>query len=79
MPLLLLIRKLGLRTALKAPPWLLPDPHLSEIVARAPRPHLEPTRASLAAAKAHLKALTALARAALGRKRIPASVRNAWP
>jgi len=79
MPLLLLIRRLGLRTALNAPPWLLPDPHLSEIVARAPHPRLEPTRASLAAAKQHLKTLAALARTALGRKRIPASVRNAWP
>ena len=79
MLLLLLIRKLGLRTALNAPPWLLPDPLLSEMLARVPHPRLEPTRASVEAAKTHLKALAALARAALGRKRIPASVRNAWP
>ncbi|WP_198380597.1 transposase [Roseomonas sp. KE2513] len=79
MPLLLLIRKLGLRTALNAPPWLLPDPYLPEIVARAPRPRLEPTKASLEAVRSHLKTLAALTRAAAGRKRIPPSVRNAWP
>ena len=79
MPLLLLIRKLGLRTALNGPPWLLPDPLLSEMVARAPQPRLEPTRASLEAVKTHLRAIAALAKAALGRKRIPVSVRNAWP
>ncbi|WP_458096445.1 transposase [Roseomonas sp. WA12] len=38
MPLLLLIRKLGLRTALNGPPWLLPDPLLSEMLTRAATP-----------------------------------------
>ena len=76
---LLLIRKLGLRSALNGPPWLLPDPLLSEMLARTPLPHLEPTRASLAALKRHLKTVEALTRTALGRRQIPRSVRLGWP
>ncbi|MFC0388298.1 transposase [Muricoccus vinaceus] len=79
MPLLLLIRKLGLRSALNGPPWLLPDPLLSEMLARAPHPPLVATRAGLATLRRHLKTLKALTRTALGRRHIPRSVRLAWP
>ena len=78
MPLLLLIRRLGLRTALNGPPWLLPDPLLSEMLTRCPPPRLAPTKQAIEAAKQHLKSLTWLAKAALGRRRIPRSVRLAW-
>ena len=79
MPLLLLIRKLGLRTALNGPPWLLPDPLLSETLRRAPMPPAPRTRAELEAARQRLGSLSWLARAALGRRRIPRLVRLAWP
>ena len=79
MALLLLIRRLGLRTALNGPPWLLPDPLLSEMLTRAAPPPLALTKQGLEAAKQHLRSLAALAKAALGRTRIPRTVRLAWP
>ncbi|MBI0534708.1 transposase [Roseomonas sp. KE2513] len=79
MPLLLLIRRLGLRSALNGPPWLLPDPLLSETLARLPLPRLEPTAASIEALRAHLKSREALSKAALGRRHMPRTVRWAWP
>ena len=79
MSLLLLIRKLGLRTALNGPPWLLPDPLLSEMLARLPLPPAPRTKLQFAAARSHLKSLEALAKAALGARRIPRTVRLAWP
>ncbi|HEY8614292.1 MAG TPA: transposase, partial [Roseomonas sp.] len=79
MPLILLIRKLGLRSALNGPPWLLPDPRLSEMLRRAPLPPLPRTPEQFAAAKTRLRSLAALAKAALGRTRIPRTVRLAWP
>jgi len=78
MPLLLLIRRLGLRDALNAPPWMLPDPDLSETCARALPRTLPTGAAALAALRPRLKALAWLARAALGRRRIPRTVRLAW-
>ncbi|MXP63144.1 transposase [Roseomonas sp. M0104] len=71
LPLLALIRRLGLRSALAAPPWLLPDPLLSETLARLP---LGPR-----AAPETLRSLLRLLRDAGGRARIPRSVRLAWP
>ncbi len=47
MPLLLLIRRLDLRTALNGPPWLLPDPLLSETCARLAPRTLPTTREAL--------------------------------
>ncbi|WP_201305944.1 transposase [Roseomonas harenae] len=79
MALLVLIRKLGLRTALNGPPWLLPDPLLSEMLSRAPLPPAPRTPSQLEAAKQRFRSLEALSRAALGRARIPRSVRLAWP
>jgi transposase len=79
MNLLLLIRRLDLRSALNGPPWLLPNPLLSEMLARAPLPPAPHTRLQLEAAKNHFKSLAALAKAALGARRIPRTVRLAWP
>ncbi|MBO1075690.1 transposase [Roseomonas marmotae] len=70
LPLLVLIRRLNLRAALNGPPWLLPDPLLSETLHRLP---LNPRWAPDA-----LRSLLRLARNALGRASIPRSVRLAW-
>jgi transposase len=70
LPLLVLIRRLGLRAALNAPPWLLPDPLLSETLRRLP---LDPRMPADA-----LRSLLRLCRAALGCRRIPRSVRLGW-
>ncbi|MBB5692907.1 transposase [Muricoccus pecuniae] len=78
--LLVLIRRLGLRSALNGPPWLLPDPDLSETLARAPHPLGIPrSRAGRLARAGYLRAVTWLLKAAEGRARIPRSVRLAWP
>jgi transposase len=79
MNLLLLIRRLDLRSALNGPPWLLPNPLLSEMLARCPPPPLAPTKSAIEAARQHLKSLTWLQKAALGRKSIPRVVRFGWP
>lgn len=71
LPLLALIRRLNLRAALNGPPWLLPDPALAATL------HAIPL-ASLRAPGA-LQTLLRLSRAALGRARIPRSVRLGWP
>jgi transposase len=70
LPLLVLVRRLGLRAALDAPPWLLPDPVLSETLRRlplGPRP-----------GRGTLRALGRLLRDAAGRARIPRSLRLGW-
>ncbi|WP_458097285.1 transposase [Roseomonas sp. WA12] len=77
--LLLLIRKLDLRTALNGPPWLLPDPLLSETCARL-TPRTPPTGTeALQTLKTLLKSLAWLQKAAGGRRRIPRTVRLASP
>lgn len=70
LPLLALIRRLGLRAALNAPPWLLPDPLLSETLRRLPFSPNLPAEA--------LRSLFRLSRNVLGRASIPRSVRLAW-
>ena len=80
LPFLVLVRKLGLRRALPAPPWLLPDPLLSETLASlkiAPPPPGEYGHKTRHARL--LAALQLLHRAAAGRARIPRSVRAGWP
>ncbi|MBI0433025.1 transposase [Roseomonas sp. KE0001] len=71
LPLLMLIRRLGLRSALNGPPWLLPDPLLSETLLAWPLGP-RPTRETL-------RALARLLRDAAGRRSIPRSVRLGWP
>lgn len=70
LPLLRLVRCLGLRSALGAPPWLLPDPLLSETLHRLP---LGPRPGG-----GVLRSLGRLLRDAAGRARIPRSVRLGW-
>jgi len=78
LPLLLLIRRLGLRKALPAPPWLLPDPDLSETLARLTPTTAPTTRPALRAQRTLLGSLAWLLRATAGRRRIPRTVRLAW-
>ena len=62
------------------PPWLLPDPDLSESLAALPIPLKIPaTPAARAAQTDYLRALKHLFKAAEGRARIPRTVRLAWP
>ena len=80
MPFLVLIRRIGLRSALPGPPWLLPDPDLSQSLAALPIPLKVPaTPAARAARTDYLRALKHLFKAAEGRARIPRTVRLAWP
>ncbi|MBI0534172.1 transposase [Roseomonas sp. KE2513] len=79
LPFLLLTRRIGLRSALPAPPWLLPDPDLSAFCARSLPGTLPTTRRDIAALKTRLRALKHLFKASRGRARIPRSVRLAWP
>ncbi|WP_245614871.1 transposase [Muricoccus aerilatus] len=79
LPFILLIRRIGLRSALPAPPWLLPDPDLSAFCARSLPATLPTTRRGIAALKTRLRALKHLFKASRGRARIPRSVRLAWP
>lgn len=65
--LLVLARRLGFRRALNAPPWLLPDPDLSETLLLAPPGPAQPPQPWLRA----LKTL-------MGRRYIPGAVRRAW-
>jgi hypothetical protein len=67
LPLIALIRRLGLTKALPAPPWLLPDPNLSETLRRIP-----PETPNAA------KPLARLLRLAAGRARIPRILRLLW-
>ncbi|MFT8244129.1 transposase [Roseomonas sp. BN140053] len=81
MALLLLARRLGFRSALRAPPWMLPDPDLSETLA----PLLPGTFASNRGPRGGLRRdgpirpLMRLLRDAAGRARIPRSVALGWP
>lgn len=75
--LLLLARKLEIRQAMPAPPWMLPDPHLSETCSRA-LAHFTRPGAPPGALAAALPSLRQLTRNAAGRRRIPRSVRLGW-
>lgn len=79
LPLLALIRRIGLRSALPGPPWLLPDPDLSETLARIRIPAAPPGRGGKGRHKALLRSLGRLLRDAGGRLRIRRSVRLGWP
>ncbi|WP_431282216.1 transposase [Humitalea sp. 24SJ18S-53] len=70
---LVLIRRLSIRSALNGPPWLLPDPDLSERLMRYFWPAIE--RRDMPA----IRLLKRLLRTTAGKKSIPRSVRLAWP
>lgn len=65
--LLVLARRLGFRRALNAPPWLLPDPDLSETLLAVPDRRLE-----------WMKPLLRVLKTLAGRRHIPRSVRLGW-
>ena len=67
LPLIALIRRLGLTKALPAPPWLLPDPNLSETLRR-----IAPDRREVR------KPLARLLRFTAGRRKIPRILRLLW-
>jgi transposase len=78
--ILVLARRLDFLSALRGPPWLLPNPDLSESLARLPIPL--PRRGvpgSLAACRAHLKALRILLRHVGGLIRVSPFLQRAWP
>ncbi|WP_431283642.1 transposase [Humitalea sp. 24SJ18S-53] len=70
---LVLIRRLGMRSALNGPPWLLPDPDLSERVMRHCWPAIERRDITV------IRLLRKLLRTLAGKRSIPRSVRLAWP
>ena len=76
--LILLARWLDLRAALPGPPWLLPDPDLSQTLARAKLPPFTGAYGTITPYRRLLRGLAALHRAAAGRARIPRSVRLRW-
>ncbi|MHB0713459.1 transposase, partial [Roseomonas mucosa] len=77
--LILLARRLGLRSALPGPPWLLPDPDLSETLRQTKIPPFPTRYGTLTAYRNWLKTLAALHRTAGGRARLPNHLRHAWP
>jgi transposase len=80
LPLIALIRRIGLRTALPGPPWLLPDPLLSETLSRIEMPpYRELKHGWVTRYRAAVAALKRLQAAAAGRARISRSVRLGWP
>ncbi|MFT8242451.1 transposase [Roseomonas sp. BN140053] len=78
--LVLLIRRLGLRSALRAPPWLLPDPLLSETLARLPSAVANSFGPRGGRSRTGpFRSLRHLLRDAAGRARIPRAVALGWP
>ena len=71
-------RILGLRSALNGPPWLLPNPILSETIIRFGLPDPPPDRRGRRDYIGLLKTLRHLLRVAGGRRSLPRSVRLAW-
>lgn len=76
--LILLARRLDLRAVLPGPPWLLPDPDLSQTLACAKIPPFTGAYGTIAPYRRLLRGLAALHRAAAGRARIPRSLRLGW-
>ncbi|WP_376096786.1 transposase [Roseomonas sp. CCTCC AB2023176] len=85
--LIFLIRRLGLETALNAPPWLLPNPFYDALVRRLgiayardwrPRP-AEALPDFRARTRDTIRTLKTLHRMAAGQSRIRRSVRLCWP
>jgi hypothetical protein len=79
--LIVLVRRLGFRSALPAPGWLLPDPNLSALLDRL-APYLPatapPGRAGLEQRRV-LRGLARLRRTAAHRRPIPRAFRAIWP
>jgi transposase len=77
--LIVLVRRLKLRRALPGPPWLLPDPDLSETLLNPGiLPQSPPRHGAVTAWRAACTARRRLLRWSFGRKHIRRSVRLAW-
>jgi len=80
MRIILLARRLNLKRALPAPPWMCPDPDLSEIVFAMPLPRrIPPTRRLRMAAIDYLRTLRKLLTVVAGRRYIPRALKANWP
>ncbi|MBS7811972.1 transposase [Roseococcus pinisoli] len=78
--LITLIRRLNLKRALPAPPWLVADPILSEKLFALPFPALLPvTRRRKARGIAWLRALRRCLGTVAGRRWIPRALKASWP
>ncbi|MCO6417830.1 transposase, partial [Siccirubricoccus sp. KC 17139] len=75
---IVLIRRLGLLSALNGPPWLLPDPEWAESLARSIPVPAAPSPAGFRRLCQGLRLLRRLHRIAVGRRRIPRCLRLAW-
>ena len=78
--LIVLIRRLGLNRALPAPPWMCPDPDLSEKLFAVPFPQLWPvTRQRRERGLVFLRALQKCLTVVAGRRYIPSALKACWP
>jgi len=78
--LIVLARRLGLRRALPGPPWLLPDPDLSEMARQlAVAPKNPMRRGAIGFLRRWQGAIRRVLRVAEGRRHIPRSLRLAMP
>jgi transposase len=78
--LIVLIRRLNLKRALPGPPWMCPDPDLSEKVFALPLPQRIPrTRRLRKAAIDYLRIIRGLLTLAAGRRSIPRALKPSWP
>jgi transposase len=76
---ILMVRRLGLRTAMPGPPWMLPNPDLSETLLRYPIPRPDPAkRGSLTRCRDILRSLRHCLRVSAGRRSLPRFLRLAW-
>ena len=80
LPMVLLVRRAGLRAALPGPPWLLPDPDLSESLLGSEEQWLQrpEKRGTLTRWRSALAAFRAVLRTSLGRRRVPLFLRYGW-
>jgi len=77
-PLIALIRSSGLLTALPGPPWLLPDPALSEILRNIRLSWPCPARIEGYAPRTWIRILARLWKIAGGCRRIAPGIRETW-
>lgn len=78
--IIVLARRLGLKRALPAPPWLCPDPDLSEKLFALPLPRRIPRTARLRkAAIAYLGIIRKCLTIAAGRRHVPRALLASWP
>ena len=78
--IILLARRLNLKRALPGPPWMCPDPDLSEKIFALPLPQqIPPTRRLRMAAIDYLRTIRKLLTVVAGRRYIPRALKASWP